>query len=1125
MIHPQTGDRTWIDEAADRFESDWKRGGDRPRIEDFLAGRSEPGRTVLLQELLRVECELRKTAGETALSDEYRQRFPDDAAAIDAVFGIDAHRSKPSTEPPIATANSLLFGLLALQNNFIDRETLLAAFNAWVADKSQSMGQILLDRGALNPARHAVLQVLVQEHLQQHGFDPERSLAVLTVGPAVRDDLEELPDFDLQASLLYLRLAATDAEEDIDGERTTDWAGDSAATDSEGRFRIVRFHDRGALGEVYVARDQQLHRIVALKRIKRDHATDQDKRARFVVEAEITGRLEHPGIVPVYGLGTYDDGRPFYAMRFIRGDNLKSAIEQFHQAEEKGREPGERALALLKLLRRFLDVCNAIDYAHSRGVLHRDLKPGNIMLGKFGETLVVDWGLAKSVGRNESAPASAALDDRTLVPESGSDLSGTEVGARLGTPAYMSPEQAAGRIDALGPASDVYSLGATLYCLLTGRAPFNDPNLAELLKKVERGDFSRPRKLEPWIDPALEAICLKAMTTEPAERYRTPRALADDVEHWLADEPVSAWREPPRRRLRRWARRHRLLMTSLAATTVVAVAGLAAGNVLVARQRDRAERNLAFARTVVDEMYTGVADKLDEQPQMDEYQREILEKALAFYERFALPQTRDAQMRLEAARAGMRVGGIRCRLGRIAAAEEAYRQALGVLTGLVTGHPSEPLYRDALAQAHREMGTVYRDEERWSESESELKEAAALWDALARATPEIAEYRSKLADAHARLGDQYQIRRGVEEAEAELRQAMDIADRLAREQPGVSAYQESLATVFRAHSALRFNRRQDLPGAIASRARALEIMEKLARDHPEATKYQLALGKDLGIQGYAFAVSRTFVQAEAAVKRSISILERLAADHPQDTNIAASLGKTYDWMSACFRLAGDHQSALEWSGREIQVLRLLARRDPRNVWIGRRQLWIALAGRAEALTRLGRHTEALADFEEVLELSHGTKDVELFRAFHALCKAHLGDLSALAHWGDEVRDTLKVGAGYVQGSPYYYIMFYYDAACAHASMAKLVLQDQRIPPAARQELAQRDIGRALEFLDKSRATGEFKEVVKLDEVRREPLLDPLRTDPRFQRLLMDLAFPDSPFGPLPDQDKKPALSR
>ncbi len=170
------------------------------------------GARLLLQELLRVERELRLSAGETPTPDEYRRRFPDDPAAVDAAFGItDRPRSAPS-QPPSA-ARSLLFGLLALQNNFINRDALLAAFNVWVADKSQSLGQILLDRGALSPARHAALDVLVQEHLQQHGQDPERSLAVLTVVPEVRDDLEGVPDLDLQASLLYLRLAGTDGEE------------------------------------------------------------------------------------------------------------------------------------------------------------------------------------------------------------------------------------------------------------------------------------------------------------------------------------------------------------------------------------------------------------------------------------------------------------------------------------------------------------------------------------------------------------------------------------------------------------------------------------------------------------------------------------------------------------------------------------------------------------------------------------------------------------------------------------------------------------------------------------------------------------------------------------------------
>ncbi len=455
MSYSNTGERTWIDEAADRFESDWKQGGDRPRIEDFLAQEAGPRRPLLLQELLRVERELRKTAGETPGPQEYRQRFPDDRAAVDAVFGHDAHvdpPAKPRGTPPRACCSAC----------WHSRTTSSIATPSWPPSTPGSpISPSPWARSSLTAARSA-------RHDMPYCQPWSTSISCSTAST---------PSAAWPSSLSSPRFATASRTSPTSTSRpassisasptptarrrrdsTASWDEDNAATDAEGRFRIVRFHDRGALGEVFIARDQQLHRIVALKRIKLDHATDKDKRARFVVEAEITGRLEHPGIVPVYGLGTYDDGRPFYAMRFIRGDNLKAAIEQFHKAEDKGRDPGERTLALLKLLRRFLDVCNAIDYAHSRGVLHRDLKPGNIMLGKFGETLVVDWGLAKSVGRPEAAPASATMDDRTLVPQSGSDLRGTELGARLGTPAYMSPEQAAGRIADLGPASDVYSL-------------------------------------------------------------------------------------------------------------------------------------------------------------------------------------------------------------------------------------------------------------------------------------------------------------------------------------------------------------------------------------------------------------------------------------------------------------------------------------------------------------------------------------------------------------------------------------------------------------------------------------------------------------------------------------------
>ena len=223
--------------------------------------------------------------------------------------------------------------------------------------------------------------------------------------------------------------------------------------------------------------------------------------------------------------------------------------------------------------RTFTDVCNAIDYAHSRGVLHRDIKPGNIIVGKFGETLVVDWGLAKPLGRVEPGQESG---ERTLVPSSASGSAETLPGSTLGTPAYMSPEQASGELDRMGSRSDVYSLGATLYCLLTGRPPFESEDIGEVLRKVQRGEFVPPRSLDPTIDPALEAVCKKAMALRPEGRYATCQALADDVERWMADEPVTAWREPFTRRARRWARRNRTVVSSLSAAVLVALAGTAA---------------------------------------------------------------------------------------------------------------------------------------------------------------------------------------------------------------------------------------------------------------------------------------------------------------------------------------------------------------------------------------------------------------------------------------------------------------------------------------------------------------------------------------------------------------------
>jgi serine/threonine protein kinase len=376
------------------------------------------------------------------------------------------------------------------------------------------------------------------------------------------------------------------------------------------RYQILRPHDKGGIGEVFVALDQELNRQVALKEIQERHAGDMHSCGRFVREAEITGGLEHPGIVPVYGPGQYADGRPFYAMRFIQGETLKDAIDRYHRSAQSGARSPE--FELRGLLTRFIAVCNAIAYAHSRGVIHCDLKPSNIMLGKYGETLVVDWGMAKA-GMKEAQTQSASdvLPEPSLVPNLG-DAIETQAGAAIGTPAYMSPEQASGRLDLLGPTSDIYGLGATLYTLLTGRPAIEGRDTAEVLRKAQRGEWLPARQLKPDVPPALAAICQKAMAASPSARYATALDLAADVEHWLADEPVSSYRESWATRSRRWMRRHRTLVSTAIGALIIALLSATAGLVIISEAWDKE----ATARK------TAVDQEKETQKQKDEADRQ-----------------------------------------------------------------------------------------------------------------------------------------------------------------------------------------------------------------------------------------------------------------------------------------------------------------------------------------------------------------------------------------------------------------------------------------------------------------------------------------------------------------------
>ena len=409
-------------------------------------------------------------------------------------------------------SRDLLFGLLAFQRGGVDRAGLAAAMRAWTPAGSRALSEVLVAQGVLDAPTRARIEGLVEGHLKRLSDDPALSATAAHVGPAFsgRD------------------AAPTD----------TQARDPSRGSPDGGRFQVLRPHARGGLGEVFLALDPELNRNVALKQLRESHAHDPVSQSRFLLEAEVTGRLEHPGVVPVYGLGRFPDGRPYYATRFIEGETLRSAADRFHAPGGAGRGADAPELAFRKLLRAVIDASNTVAYAHSRGVVHRDLKPENIMLGPFGETLVVDWGVAKPLG--DSGPEVSGWPDLSTLAE---DTGLTRPGAAVGTPQYMSPEQAAGDHDRVGPASDVYGLGATLYYVLVGQVPFGQSDLASVLRRVLSGDFPPPRRVRKSVDAALEAVCLKAMALQPEDRHATPLALADALERWLADVRFRAEQE------------------------------------------------------------------------------------------------------------------------------------------------------------------------------------------------------------------------------------------------------------------------------------------------------------------------------------------------------------------------------------------------------------------------------------------------------------------------------------------------------------------------------------------------------------------------------------------------------
>ncbi len=308
------------------------------------------------------------------------------------------------------------------------------------------------------------------------------------------------------------------------------------------------FYTSGGWGEIWHINDKSLPRAVILKRLKPGLDRDVAARSRFESEIILTSSLQHPGVPSVYAVGTDGDGKLFFSMRFIQGKPLSRAIWEFHEGHNPMADPAKRTRDFRDLLGRFIRVCETVAFAHANGVVHRDLKPDNILLGDYGETAVLDWGLGKRFAhgsmrkdeqqRRDSEPAA----DTGRAPPPSAEAGLTQVGWVFGTPAYTAPERYEENAPPDGPLVDIYSLGATLYELLSGQPPYHgSPEV--IMAQVLAAPPVPPSWIKDEVPVVLEAICSKAMSRNQAERYRDAKDIGLDIEKWLADEPVTLYRQ------------------------------------------------------------------------------------------------------------------------------------------------------------------------------------------------------------------------------------------------------------------------------------------------------------------------------------------------------------------------------------------------------------------------------------------------------------------------------------------------------------------------------------------------------------------------------------------------------
>ena len=619
--------------------------------------------------------------------------------------------------------------------------------------------------------------------------------------------------------------------------------------------------------------------------------------------------------------------------------------------------------------------------------MHRDLKPSNIMLGEYGETLVVDWGLAKSLGEDLSGTSDGAAT-KPVTPTDRAMSTSTQMGRIVGTPPYMSPEQASGQLDSLGPRSDVYSLGATLYHIITGGIAFKGTE-EEVVGNVQMGRFPRPRKARRDVPRSLEAICLKAMARLPQDRYASARELADDMERFMGDERVHAYREPLPARAWRWTRSHKTLVMGGVATLSVAVVTLTAGVVLLGRanqverrltaevqknfeeadrQRQAAERNFRLARDAVRDYYLLVSeDTLLKQHGLEPLRDSLLKQALLYYQEFLKEREGDPDLRDEVASAHFIAGEISTTTGEFEQALDHLQKAAALQAQPAETDSPTP---EALADYGRTLNAtgevLYR--------QGDLEQAKAFFQRAieqrrraATIAPEVVEHARCVASSMMNLGSvEYLLgntNRGIELLEQAQTLRLAHADSLQSPNPdlqrdlGMGYY--NLGVVFIAQG--------EREAAENNLLLAADAFGKLLQQDPDDLGNQRRLAACNRMIGDFRAGEGRAEDAVAFYQKAVEVLEPLHLRHPFVPEYAIDLAGAYMQMGEQLRTLDQTDRALAVLTKAVTRLRNLPE-ESAQVASNARDLGIALRATGQLLRATGRLEEARSQLEESREV-------------------------------------------------------------------------------------------------------------------------------------------------------------